>query len=124
MNIPKHIYEELARLTKEAKPNEVAAFLFDDNTRVVKVETSEESIGHFIGDIYALREIQKQGVPSALFHSHPCEAVPSSMDLAYMHSTIAIWGCPWLIMSDKMKLRAWTMRGNILLPVEEEVNII
>jgi proteasome lid subunit RPN8/RPN11 len=126
---------KLVSITEEAKPNEAAAFLFKDNTIVIRADPENKSPTHFGGidtqRVYDL--IQKYGIPSALFHSHPCDAVPSYTDLMYMSSTIPMWKCAWLIMSDTMNLRAWTIggnreatpqRGETIYPKEIKVEII
>jgi len=59
-----------------------------------------------------LEWIEEYGKPSAIFHSHPCAAIPSGTDMMYMKTSIPFWGCVWLIMSDKMVLRAWTINGS------------
>lgn len=79
-------------------------------------------------------------MPSGIFHSHPCAAVPSYEDLTYMTTTIPLWSCVWFIMSNQMMLRAWTIsfgsseftgkklrfpqRGETIRPVEVEVEIV
>ena len=108
------MFSRLVEITREESPNEASAFLFEDNTVVVKAEPNRKSIGSFddIDPAWVCGLIDKYGKPSALFHSHPCAAVPSGKDLQFMIGTISVWGSVWLIMSDKMKLRAWTVNTN------------
>ena len=131
----------MVSITIKARPNEACAYLFHNNKMIEVAEPDSKSPGHFEGIdpqwVYDL--IQKNGMPTALFHSHPCQAVPSYTDLVYMSTTIPFWGCVWLIMSDKLKLRAWTIshgsdefsgkelraprRGETVRPEELEVKI-
>ena len=114
----------LIQITENCKPNEAAAILFENNTIVIEMNPMSKSVAHFsdIDPIAVSKLIDEYGIPSTLFHSHPCAAIPSSTDLTYMYSTIAIWHSPWLIMSDKMKLRCWTIHRNH--PIEIEVKIV
>ena len=141
MELKKAIYDKLVEITRRQKPNEACAFLFHNNKMIEVAEPDNKSPAHFEGIdsqwVYDL--IQKNGNPTALFHSHPCAAVPSNTDLQYMITTIPFWGCVWLIMSDKLKLRAWTIdfgsdeftgkqlyfpkRGETIRPVEVEVKL-
>lgn len=111
IKIEQHIYEDLVALTKKHLPNEASAFLFQDNEIVVPAEAEERSPGHFAGvsPLKTAELIKEYGTPSSLFHSHPCAAIPSSTDKVYMKPTIAIYKCPWLIMSNDYNLRAWTL---------------
>lgn len=111
VKVSKKVLSELIKLTHKEAPNEASAFLFKDNTMIVKAEPNSKSVGSFddIDPVWVSDLIDKYGTPSALFHSHPCGAEPSYKDLLYMGTTIGFWGCPWLIMSNKMNLRAWTL---------------
>ena len=112
--------------TIEEKPNEAAGYLFDNNTVFKKIITGNHSGGHFVANDpeKLLKWIEKYGKPTAIFHSHPCEATPSCIDLEYMKTTIPFFGCVWLIMSNKMKLRAWTLREITLILNEIRVEIV
>ena len=133
--IKKEILEELIRISKAGKPNEVAAYLFNNNTIIKKVETNDESPVHFseTNTEIVLEWITKYGKPTAIFHSHPMGAQPSYTDLKYMCTTIPFYGCIWLIMSGEYELRAWKIggsafkfprRGETIYPIEIEVKII
>lgn len=88
--------------------------MFKNNTIVEEAFPFSQSWGEFddIDAKWVYDKINELGQPSALFHSHPCVAVPSSKDLMFMKTTIPFWKCVWLIMSNNMKLRAWTIGGN------------
>lgn len=135
------MFLRMVKITREARPNEACAYLFHDNKMIEPAKPSSKSVAHFEGIdqewVYDL--IQKNGTPTGLFHSHPCDAVPSHTDMQYMSTTIPFWGCVWFIMSDKLKLRAWSIafgsdeftgkqlyfpkRGETIRPVELEVKI-
>ena len=132
VKISKKVYSELVRITLDEKPNEASAFLFNDNTIVIKAKPKSKTMGSFdeIDPVWVSDLTDKYGKPSALFHSHPCSAIPSRKDLMFMVGTIGVWGCIWLIMSDQMNLRAWTInktlpaqRGQTLHAVELEVKL-
>lgn len=134
LNISNQVYTELVEITKRAYPNEACALLFKDNTIVIECDPMEKSVAHFakVDPEWIGEEIDKYGIPSSLFHSHPCAAVPSCTDVIYMRTTILLWNCDWLIMSNKMKLRAWTLnkdpkklilRGQTYHSIEKEVRI-
>lgn len=123
--IAKKVYDELVKIAKEEKPNEACAYLFKDNTIVVKGEPDIKTPGYFevIDNTILIKSLEDYGIPSALFHSHPCEATPSYTDVRFMIGTTLAWGCPWLIMSDKYRLRCWNLK-DFKYPEEEEVKII
>lgn len=122
MQISRQVFNKLVEITKKHKPNEASAMLFDSNTIVEEMINDEQTGAHFVSNDEAQLElIEKHGIPSALFHSHPCSAVPSAMDILYMKTTCPGYNCIWLIMSNTMNLRAWTLHNGI--PSEIEVNI-
>ena len=127
--LKKNILNKLIEWTLAERPNEAAGYLFVENSIFKKIITGNHSVGHFIDDNLSqlVVWIEKYGAPSAIFHSHPCQAIPSGMDYIYMKNTIPLFRCVWLIMSDMMKLRAWSIRidlsGNIFGIVEVEVCI-
>lgn len=142
IRIPINIVNQLVKWTEEERPNEAAGYLFKDNTIFCRIITKDKSVVHFadINPENLLGFIEKYGKPSAIFHSHPCEAVPSQTDLKYMITTIPVFKCVWFIMSSAFELRAWTisygsdeftgrrlsfpMRGETIRPLELEVEII
>ena len=111
MEISRKVFDELKEITLKNKPYEAAAILFKDNTKIVEMFPMSRSSAHFssIDPVEISRLIDENGIPSSLFHSHPCSATPSWTDLKFMSPTIAIWGSPWLIMSNTMNLRCWTL---------------
>ena len=126
IRIPRDIINQLVEWTKEEKPNEASGYLFKDNTTFCRIITSNKSAVHFIDNNpeKLLEFIEKYGIPSAIFHSHPFSATPSLTDFEYMKSTIPFWECVWLIMSSNMKLKAWTLTEITLHIIELEVEII
>ena len=134
IRIQRSIINQLVEWTKEESPNEAAGYLFCQNTIFKKIITGNHSGAHFVAENpeQLLRWIEKYGSPTAIFHSHPCAAIPSGTDLEYMSTTIPIFDCVWFIMSNTMRLRAWTifgnyfrfpMRGECISPREIEVEI-
>ena len=126
IRIPRDIINQLVEWTKEEKPNEASGYLFKDNTIFCKIITDDKSRVHFTDNEpeNLLAFIEEYGKPSAIFHSHPFGAIPSSRDFEYMKTTIPFWECVWLIMSNKMELRAWTLRNVVMVKPEElEVEI-
>jgi len=126
--LKKNILNELIEWTLAEKPNEAAGYLFVENSIFKKIITGNHSVGHFIDDNLSKLAvwIGKYGAPSAIFHSHPCAATPSGTDYIYMKNTIPLFHCVWLIMSDRMKLRAWSLTNNPMygiIPKEIEVCI-
>lgn len=113
IRIPRSIINLLIEWTVLESPNEAAGYLFCQNTVFQRIITGNHSGGHFVEENpeQLLRWIEKFGKPSAIFHSHPCEAVPSYTDLKYMSTTIPIFECVWLIMSNKMVLRSWSINS-------------
>jgi len=124
--LKKSILNELVEWTLSEKPNEAAGYLFKENTIFEKIITENHSVGHFHDDNLEKLAglIEEYSKPTAIFHSHPCAAIPSSMDYKYMRNTIPFFGCIWLIMSDDLKLRAWTLKEITLMLNELEVTII
>lgn len=141
IRISKEIFNELVSWKLEESPNEASGYLFKDNTIFCRIITKNKSKTHFMDDQPAnlLGFIQEYGKPSAIFHTHPGRAIPSHEDLKYMSTTIPIFDCVWLIMSDKYDLKAWTIscgtsefdgrklvmprRGETVSPKEIEVEI-
>ena len=111
MEIKEATYNKLVHITHRASPNEACAFLFDDNTLVIEVVPEDRSPAHFgvIPVEFVQSLIDKYGIPSALFHSHPGGNRPSGRDEQYMEATMKIWKCIWLIMSSGMELKAYKM---------------
>ncbi len=126
IHISKNIYNQLVEWTIDEKPNEASGYLFKDNTIFCRIITTDKSITHFMDTHLEnlLGFIEEYGKPSAIFHSHPCEAIPSGVDLEYMKNTIPYLECVWLIMSNRMRVRAWTLREITLILNEIEVKII
>lgn len=117
-------YAELRRLTRKYKPQEACALVFQNGKHIVDMPAGSRSVGHFsnISPKWIAQQMDKFGTPDAIFHSHPCAAVPSMTDEAYMKRVGVIWrNIIWLIMSDKMQIRAW--KYNIQNKKIEEVNI-
>ena len=114
IRIPKEIGSQLEGWVKDEYPNEASGYLFMDNTVFCRIITRDKSRTHFMDETpeNLLGHIEEYGKPSAIFHSHPHEAVPSYEDLKYMMTTIPIFECVWLIMGSDLKIRAWTIRGN------------
>lgn len=132
MEISRNIYDKLVEITRRFKPNEASAFLFSKNSLVIEAPTEDRSPVHF-GEIdpeYTQALIDKYGIPSALFHSHPGGNSPSHTDEMYMRATMSIWKCPWLIMSSSMDLKAYfmcssdTYNSGRLVYRQEKVEII
>ena len=129
VRIKREIYNQLVDWAKSEKPCEAAGYLFVDNTIFKKIITTDKSVGHFFDHDTEnlLRLITKFSYPTAVFHSHPCAAIPSGTDRYYMQTTIPFFGCIWLIMSDRMRLRAWTLIGidtDSMIFSEKEVEIV
>lgn len=126
VRIKKEIFNQLIDWTKAEKPYEAAGYLFADNSLFIKIITTDKSPGHFFDHDTEklLGHITKYGKPTAIFHSHPCPAIPSIIDRHYMQTTIPFFGCIWLIMSSSMRLRAWSLTEITLHIVELEVEII
>lgn len=124
--LKKIIVDKLIEWTLSEKPNEAAGYLFKENTLFEKIITGNHSVAHFFDDNLGKLAgwIEKYGKPTAIFHSHPCAAIPSGTDLVYMRNTIPFFECIWLIMSNDLKLRAWTLREITLMTNEVEVKII
>lgn len=124
IRIQKNIFKQLVEWTKAEKPNEAAGYLFNHNSLFVKIITANKSVVHFFDEDTEklLMLIDVYGNPTVIFHSHPGSAVPSGVDYEYMITTIPFFKCVWLIMSNKMKLRAWTLdRFDAITEVEVEI---
>ncbi len=122
------MYNQLVEWTMEEKPNEASGYLFKDNTMFARIITTDKSATHFMDNNpeNLLELIGKYGTPSAIFHSHPGDARPSGVDFEFMVNTIPLFNCVWLIMSNRMRLRAWTVVGtdtDSIFLQEEEVKI-
>ena len=124
--LKKNILNELIEWTLAERPNEAAGYLFKQNALFKKIITGNHSVAHFYEENpeQLLKWINKYGKPTAIFHSHPCAAIPSGTDYVYMKTTIPFFQCVWFIMSNELKLRAWTVREITLLLNEIEVEII
>jgi len=124
--ITRTILNQLIDWVKEEYPNEAAGYLFKDNTILKKIITRNHSAGYFYDNNpeQLLKWINEYGKPSGVFHSHPCAAIPSSMDYKYMTTTIPFWGCVWFIMSNRMRLRTWSLTELTLHIIELKVEII
>lgn len=116
MQIRKEIYDELVEISRRNSPNEACAYLFENNTRIIEAFPTDRSSAHFssIDPEIVAKMVDKYGPPTALFHSHPCQATPSFTDKTHMLPTTLVWGAPWLIMSDREVLRAWVMKISII----------
>lgn len=114
LSVKKDIFNQLVKWTLSERPNEAAGYLFKKNEIFKKIVTGNHSIAHFFDENpeQLLKWINEYGKPSGIFHSHPCAAIPSGTDMIYMRTSIPFWGCIWLIMSDRMVLRAWTISGS------------
>lgn len=126
IHITKNVYNQLVEWTKDEKPNESSGYLFKNNSIFCKIITSNKSEVHFMDNNpeNLLGFIEKYGKPSAIFHSHPTVAVPSEMDVRFMETSIPSFECIWLIMSNEMRLRAWSLAEITLRLIELEVEII
>jgi proteasome lid subunit RPN8/RPN11 len=94
--------QELLQLAKDALPNECCAFLLGEHNRIGKVavilplRNLDESPISFSVDpaellnAYNLAESKGMEV-TAIFHSHPAKASPSSSDIKYMRINPVIW---------------------------------
>ena len=67
------IFDKLVEITRRHKPNEACAFLFDENSLVIEAIPEERTCASFDGidPVMVSAMIDKYGVPSSLFHSHP-----------------------------------------------------
>ena len=121
IHITRRIINQLVEWTIEEKPNEASGYLFKDNTIFSRIITQNKSRTHFMdtNPENLLGFIEKHGKPSAIFHSHPVQALPSLTDVEYMKMTIPLFECVWLIMSNRMELRAWTLRNAVMIRPEE-----
>jgi len=107
----------------DEKPNEACAFLFNNNEKVVKANPAIKSIASFddIDPLWVDGMTSLYGCPSALFHSHPCEAFISGKDYVHMTITTAVWNCIWLVMSDRYDLKAFKMENGNVNEIEVEI---
>ncbi len=128
--LKKNILDQLVEWSKEEYPNEAAGYLFEQNSLFKKIITGNHSVVHFYDEnIEQLAKwIEKYGKPTAIFHSHPGEAIPSGTDYVYMKTSIPFFKCIWIIMSSYLKIRAWTLGswvgGSFTGSIELEVRII
>jgi proteasome lid subunit RPN8/RPN11 len=93
---------DLIRIAKEALPNECCAFLLgnpneDGNVvKILPVRNIDESPISFsidpeeILNVYNLADSKGMQV-TAIFHSHPAKATPSSTDVKFMQVNPVIW---------------------------------
>ncbi|KKK65239.1 hypothetical protein LCGC14_2976170 [marine sediment metagenome] len=125
--LKRNIINQMIQWTLSERPNEAAGYLFKQNALFVKIITANHSAGHFYDENpeALLKLINKHGKVSGIFHSHPGRAIPSAMDYTYMKTTIPLFNCVWFIMSNDLKLRAWTLGscvgGSFTGPIELEV---
>jgi len=94
--------QELIKLAKDALPNECCAFLLGEPTCIGKValilplRNIDESPVSFSIDpaelLNAYKLADSKGMEvTAIFHSHPAKASPSSTDIKYMQINPVIW---------------------------------
>jgi proteasome lid subunit RPN8/RPN11 len=124
LEISREVFSKLLEITKKNKPNEACAYLFKNNTVVVEAMAGIRSAVGFddINPMWVESVLREYGYPSAVFHSHPCEAIPSGKDVRFMKTTIPFWGCKWLIMSNKYLLKCWNYKECCGV-TEEEVRL-
>ena len=94
--------EELIRIAKDALPNECCAFLLGDHNDdgkvaiILRMRNIEESPVSFSIDpaellnAYTLADTKGMEI-TAIFHSHPAKASPSSTDIKYMQINPVAW---------------------------------
>jgi [CysO sulfur-carrier protein]-S-L-cysteine hydrolase len=94
--------EELIKIAKDALPNECCAFLLgernDDGKAaiILRMRNIDESPVSFSIDpaellnAYTLAETKGMEI-TAIFHSHPAKASPSSTDIKYMQINPVAW---------------------------------
>jgi [CysO sulfur-carrier protein]-S-L-cysteine hydrolase len=90
---------QLARIAKDALPNESCAFLLGLNDKVVKIlpmRNIDESPVTFSIEpaelLHAYNLAENEGVEViGIFHSHPARPWPSSTDIKFMEINPVIW---------------------------------
>ena len=94
--------EELIKTAKDALPNECCAFLLGEHnddgkvTTILRMRNIDESPVSFSIDptellnAYTLAETKGMEI-TAIFHSHPAKASPSSTDIKYMQINPVAW---------------------------------
>lgn len=117
INLPIDIQSDLIEFTLDNYPNECCGFLFEDNTKFVPLEPEIQTVGSFYlqDSMKLLKIIKENGWPSAFFHSHPCAAYPSSVDVQYMNYMLT-WAkvykkpeIPWLILGNDFRYMSWVL---------------
>ncbi len=94
--------EELIKIAKDALPNECCAFLLGEHNDdgkvaiILRMRNVDESPVSFSIDptellnAYTLAETKGMEI-TAIFHSHPAKASPSSTDIKYMQINPVAW---------------------------------
>lgn len=90
---------QLARIAKDALPNESCAFLLGANDKVVKIlpmRNMDESPVTFSIEpaelLHAYNLAENKGMEViGIFHSHPARPWPSSTDMKFMEINPVIW---------------------------------
>jgi proteasome lid subunit RPN8/RPN11 len=94
--------EELIKIAKDALPNECCAFLLGEHNDdgkvaiILRMRNIDESPVSFSIDpaellnAYTLAETKGMEI-TAIFHSHPAKASPSSTDIKYMQINPVAW---------------------------------
>jgi proteasome lid subunit RPN8/RPN11 len=94
--------EELIKIAKDALPNECCAFLLGQHNEdgkvaiILRMRNIDESPVSFSIDpaellnAYTLAETKGMEI-TAIFHSHPAKASPSSTDIKYMQINPVAW---------------------------------
>ena len=94
----------LANLAKESLPNESCALLVSDNNKrkeisiidIIPMKNSDLSVLTFSIDpqelIDTYQKVEKRGMQVVgIFHSHPAEPIPSSIDKKFMEINPVVW---------------------------------
>ena len=94
----------LANLAKESLPNESCALLVSDNNKrkeisiidIIPMKNSDLSVLSFSIDpqelIDTYQKVEKRGMQVVgIFHSHPAEPIPSSIDKKFMEINPVVW---------------------------------
>lgn len=90
---------QLARIAKDALPNESCALLLGDNDKVLKIlpmRNIDESPVTFSIEpaelLHAYNLAESKGMQViAIFHSHPAKPWPSSIDIKFMEINPIVW---------------------------------
>lgn len=90
---------QLARIAKDALPNESCAFLLGDNDKVLKIlpmRNIDESPVTFSIEpaelLHAYNLAESKGMQViAIFHSHPAKPSPSNTDRKFMQINPVVW---------------------------------